>query len=139
MKSQRHLARIAAMQALFTILHRPGISITDSLQFVLTELPELSHSEFAKELVEGVLAYRTTIETTIQEYTLDKNMEKIDPITLSILFIGIFELMHSTNKQPPAVVINEAIELAKEYGKENAPPLINAILSKVKDSQIHAK
>lgn len=135
MASQRHIARIVAMQTIFSLLHRPGLSADDAFLFVLSEFPNnLQDPEFAKRLVKEALAHRTEIEEQLFAHSYDKHNEKIDPITLAILLVGAYELCYDEQKQAPAIIINEAVELAKEYGKETSSSLVNALLSKIKES-----
>ena len=135
MISQRHLSRIAAMQSIFSLLHKPQSDFLSEIQYISNELPEkLKSYDFSLELTEGAFAFREKTEELIKASTRDNDLEKIDPLTLSILLLAVFELQFSPNKQPAAVVINEAVELAKEFGKETAPSLVNALLSKIKDS-----
>lgn len=57
-------------------------------------------------------------------------LEKINKVDLSILRLAVYELM--IDKQtPPKVVIDEAIELAKEYGNETSPSFVNGALGKL--------
>jgi transcription antitermination factor NusB len=56
-------------------------------------------------------------------------IEKINKIDLAILRVSIHELMNE--KTPPKVVIDEAVELAKEYGSESSPGFVNGVLGSV--------
>ena len=64
------------------------------------------------------------------EVLLDRALEEVDPIELAILRIGTFELMHRIDI-PLGVVINEAIELAKEFGGTDGHKYVNSILDKL--------
>jgi N utilization substance protein B len=57
-------------------------------------------------------------------------IEKINKIDLSILRLAIYELVIE-KKEPPKVIIDEAIELAKEYGGETSPAFVNGALGKI--------
>jgi transcription antitermination factor NusB len=133
MHSQRHLSRIVAMQTIFSVLSRSTeIDIEKNLVYIANQLPsKLNSLQFAQELTQGVFDNKKEIEETIKKSTNDKSLEKIDLLTLSILFLGTYELCFSKNKQATPVVINEAIELAKSFAKDSAPSLINAVLSKI--------
>lgn len=56
-------------------------------------------------------------------------LKKLNRIDLAILRLASFELLHS--ETPPKVVIDEAVELAKEYGGENSPSFINGVLGNI--------
>lgn len=70
---------------------------------------------------------------------LDKNIQfaapefpidKINKIDLAILRLAIYELLVA-KKEPPKVIIDEAIELAKEYGGDSSPAFVNGALGKI--------
>lgn len=57
-------------------------------------------------------------------------IEKIAKIDVAILKLAVFELVIE-KKQPPKVIIDEAIELAKEFGGETSPAFINGVLGTI--------
>lgn len=57
-------------------------------------------------------------------------IEKINRIDLAILRLAVWELFYK-RKTPPKVAIDEAIELAKEFGAENSPSFINGVLGTI--------
>ena len=59
-------------------------------------------------------------------------IEKIAKVDLSILRLAVFELIIE-KRQPPKVIINEAIELAKDLSGEKSPAFVNAVLGKIYD------
>ena len=61
---------------------------------------------------------------------LDRAVSDVDPIELAILRIGAYELMHRIDI-PLRVVINEAIELAKEFGGTDGHKYVNSVLDKL--------
>ncbi|MFA5842215.1 MAG: transcription antitermination factor NusB [Candidatus Gracilibacteria bacterium] len=130
MPSHRHLSRIAVVQTLFAWEFRGGDPEV-ILQYVLTQFyPELTEVEFVKETLKGVLARREEIKTLITETAPEWSFEKIAPLDRVILEIGVYELIAETDV-PPIVAINEAIEMAKQFGNTNAPKFINGVLSTV--------
>ena len=64
------------------------------------------------------------------EVLLDRAVSDVDPIELAILRIGTYELMHRIDV-PLRVVINEAIELAKEFGGTDGHKYVNSVLDKL--------
>lgn len=71
-----------------------------------------------------------TIDALIREAAPERPLNDINKIDLAILRLSIFELSES-RKVPPKVVIDEAIELGKEFGGDSAPAFINGVLGKV--------
>ena len=70
---------------------------------------------------------RSTIDEYIAKAAPEYPIEKINKIDLAILRLAIFELMIE-KKEPENVIIDEAIELAKEFGGEASPAFINGAL-----------
>jgi len=92
---------------------------------------------YAQELVEGVVAQWDAINRLIQENAAHWRLERMSVIDRNIMRIAIFELCFREDV-PANVAINEAIEVAKRFSTDDAPPFINGILDAVKkklDSQ----
>lgn len=83
-------------------------------------------SNDAKEIIEKKELIDDKIKISAPEFPIDK----INKVDLAILRLAIYELLIS-KKEPPKVVVDEAIELAKEYGGENSPAFINGALGQV--------
>ncbi len=129
MPSRRRLARVAAMQAVFEIQVRQ----TEAEVSLEKNIAELGGNEavdiaFARSLLAGVQKESDTIRAAIQAHAPQWPIERMDSITRSILLIGAFELL-CTKDAPPAVVMNEAIEVAKEYGTEESAKFVNGVLN----------
>lgn len=108
-KDPRHKKRQEIIKLLFaeTYIHQPNLNIT------------------VKKIIEQKKKIDSLIEKAAPEWPLNK-LNKID---LSILRLAIYEL--KKGETPPKVVIDESIELAKEFGSENSPSFINGVLGTV--------
>lgn len=131
--SNRHLARSIAMQALFEWDFReqpvdvlPLIIDRDLKEFG----PGLDETEFAKKIIEDVHKNLTAIDKLIVEYAPQWPIEQITVIDRNILRIGIYELKFN-DAVPPKVAINEAIELAKNFGGPASGRFINGVLGAI--------
>ena len=84
---------------------------------------------FGKEIKESmdILKKQAEIDKFIQTAAPDFPIEKINKVDLAILRLAVFELTIE-KIEPPRVIIDEAIELAKEYGGEKSPNFINGAL-----------
>jgi transcription antitermination protein NusB len=80
----------------------------------------------AKEVME----HRQFIDQNISEAAPEYPIDKINRTDLAILRLATYELLIA-KKEPPKVVLDEAIELAKEYGGENSPAFVNGALGKI--------
>lgn len=92
------------------------------------ELPPEAR-EFAHTLLSGVLAKKDKIDPLIDARAHGWGLDRLPVVDRNILRLGLYELLFTDT--PPEVVINEAVELAKAYGTERAPAVINAILDRV--------
>jgi N utilization substance protein B len=86
-------------------------------------------TEYLEELLLTIPRKQQEIDKAFQPY-IDRPIEEIDPIELSILRLATYELLHRIDV-PYRVVINEAIELAKSFGAEAGHRYVNGILDKV--------
>ena len=123
----RHLERVKRMQALFAYASRQhALSITQSQN-------ELSNDKvndaIPDPLIEEILPKLREIDQTIHTYAPEWPVETMNELDLSVLRLGIFELLHT--QVPPKVALNEAIEIAKIYGSDNSPKLVNGVLSAI--------
>ena len=92
--------------------------------------PGLDETEFAKKIIEDVQKNKKGIDELISQYAPQWPIEQITIIDRNILRIGIYELKFN-NEVPPKVAINEAIEIAKNYGGPNSGKFINGVLGTV--------
>lgn len=83
----------------------------------------------APATIAPIVAVLDEIDATIAEIAPERPLREIAKVDLAILRLSVFELSHS--KIPKKVVINEAIELAKEFGAENSAKFINGALSQL--------
>lgn len=77
-----------------------------------------------------VIKILAKIDSMIEEAAPQFPIEKIAKIDVAILRLAIFELVFE-KKEPAKVIIDEAIELAKEFGGEGSPPFINGVLATI--------
>ena len=82
-----------------------------------------------REKVNAILEQQEIIDNMIREKSIGWSLERIGKVELTILRLGIYEVMMDEDV-PESVAINEAVELAKKFGPEDAPGFINGILAK---------
>lgn len=83
-------------------------------------------SEFTDKLVEGVLANEDDLDGKLSNHLNDWRIDRIYPVERVLLRMGTFEILRTETSK--AVVINEAVELAKTYGDEGTGSFVNGIL-----------
>jgi len=89
-----------------------------------------------KEKTREILKLTPEIDKLIEKAAPEFSLGGINKIDLAILRLAVFELLWE-KKQPPAVIIDEAVELAKEFGSQSSPKFINGALGAVLKKATH--
>ena len=137
--SNRHLSRSIVLQTLFewdvnseekndnapspeTILERNIAEFTT----------DAKDKPFMERLLKGVLAKQADLDAVITKAAPEWPLDKIARVDRNILRIGLYELLFSDRKEVPAkVAINEAIELAKNFGGDSSGGFVNGVIGGV--------
>lgn len=85
--------------------------------------------EFAEELVSGVMAHRDEIDSKIGGYLENWSLQRIGNVDRNVLRLAFYELFFS-DATPPAIIINEAIDIAKYFSTVDSGRFVNGILDK---------
>ncbi|HEX78584.1 MAG TPA: transcription antitermination factor NusB [Dehalococcoidia bacterium] len=130
MAGARRKARALVLQGLYEI-----DSARRNPEEVLTRLLSnkrlsVDNATFIRELVEGVIRNRDELDMNIKRFAPAWPIEQLSLLDRNILRLAIFELLLN-NRAPVKVVINEAVELAKNFGSENSARFVNGVLSSV--------
>jgi N utilization substance protein B len=123
----RHRARVSALQALFEIdcaSRNPIVVIERRLQEI--PLPEAG-ADFAKELVQGVSEHQEELDALVGRYAPEWPVDQIAIIDRNILRMAIYEIL-MCDDTPVKVAINEAVDLAKEFGSDSSGRFVNGVL-----------
>jgi len=130
MAGLRRKARIAALQALYELdCTRHKVEET-SARLRARETLAQEALGFSEELVKGVLQHKSELDALIERLAPAFPVEQMPVIDRNILRLAIFEILFS-KATPLKVAINEAIELAKDFGSDSSPRLINGILGSI--------
>jgi len=94
--------------------------------------PGLEEKGFAFELIEGVISKLAGLDKIIAKAAPQWPIDQISIVDRNILRIGLYELLYEDRKAvPPKVAINEAIELAKNFGGESSGKFVNGVLGTI--------
>jgi len=85
---------------------------------------------FADQLLQGVATHQKEIDRIIERYTKNWSTERMAIVDRNILRFSIYEILY-LDEIPSSVTLNEAIEIAKDYGNENSGAFINGILDQI--------
>ena len=128
-KSSRTRAREFAVQALYQFLvGRNDQASVDEFTRNLVGFNKCDQA-FFNTLLTGCIAHQTALLALITP-ALDRKLAEVSPIELSVLLIGAFELAH-LSEIPWKVVINEEVELAKEFGGSDGHKYVNGVLNRM--------
>ncbi len=134
MASNRHLGRIVALQTLFEYEFRVGsddktVDIEEILGRNLARYESaIDDKKFVEELVNGVIKGQDDLDSKIGPIAPEWPVDQIARIDRNVIRIGLYELLHRSDKVPPKVAINEAVELAKAFGSDNSSKFVNGVL-----------
>ncbi|MEK7495991.1 MAG: transcription antitermination factor NusB [Patescibacteria group bacterium] len=130
----RHLARSIVLQSLYEWdFYNRQIDLTKIIERNLKEFgPGMDEPEFVWRIVKGVIENFENLNKIIEKAAPEWPINQISIIDRNVLRIGLYELLFADrNEVPPKVAINEAIELAKNYGGPNSGRFINGVLGTV--------
>src|SRR3989304_9876277 len=94
--------------------------------------PGFDEPEFVTKLINGVVSHMAEIDKIIEKAAPEWPLQQIAIIDRNALRVGLYELLFADKAEvPPKVAINEAIEIAKNYGGPNSGKFINGVLGTV--------
>lgn len=128
---KRRKGRTLALMILYELEFRPGDAEQVLKEFWQNHptLPEVQ--AFADGLVRGTLDHATEIDRLIVANAAHWSLARIAPVERNILRLAAHELLHR-HDIPEKVAINEAIELAKQYGSQESGAFVNGILDQIR-------
>lgn len=114
----RHQKRIRLMQQLFAQTFIGG-----------GEQDEAEQTKEDLETIEKILPELTAIDEQIKQHAPERPLADINQVDLAVLRLIVWEAQHK--ETPKRVLIDEAVELAKEFGSESSPRFVNGVLGKL--------
>ena len=130
MTANRRKARVITLQSLYeadAAGHPPAETLA---RLVAAAGLASGTAAFADRLVRGVVEHQRKIDGLIVRAAPLRPLDEIASIDRNVLRLAIYELLFD-NKAPVAVVINEAVELARSFGSDGSPRFINGVLGTV--------
>lgn len=133
--ASRHLARSIVLQSLYEwdFLGRDNSKLAGILERNIEEFgPGFEELVFVQNLTEGTIKNLSQIDQIIEKCAPEWPINQVSAIDRNVLRIGIYELLYGDREEvPPKVAINEAIELAKNFGGESSGKFINGVLGTI--------
>lgn len=126
----RHLSRMVAMQTIYEWDFRQSENLASITDRNINEYKDDVDDDYVRYTVNGISEKKDILDAEIVKAAPEWPIDQISLIDKSILRVSIFELLYSPN-MPSKVAINEAVELAKQFGGENSSKFINGVLGTV--------
>lgn len=140
MKS-RHRAREIALQILYQYdlsLHSSGQAAPDGQKLISDLRYHFDHfavpeglREFAGQLVAGTLNEMKSLDELLEKHASNWKVARMSSVDRSLLRMAAYEMLHFPDIHS-SIIIDEAIELAKQFGTSETPSFINGILDSIK-------
>lgn len=126
----RKVSRSQAFQTLFQLeMENSDLSIEEAIGFIKDDYPDLDF-DFIYWLVNGVKDHEQVLDKEISQHLKGWTVHRLLKSDRIILRMATFEILNSDT--PSKVVINEAVELTKQYSDDNHYRFVNGILSHIK-------
>lgn len=133
----RRRGRILALQALYS-WDVGNVPEEDLLTFSWVEPEKLEKTgedglTFARLLISGTIEHIDIIDTYIKKHLATWDFNRISKVDLAILRISIYPLLYQKDIHP-TIIIDEAIDISKEFGSDESFKFINAVLDNIRKS-----
>ncbi len=128
------MGRRASRETAMKLLYQMEIQKSDKSEQIEMALEDESFTEkdkkYIRSIIDGVNEKVAIIDSIIEKNSMGWKINRVSKIDLSILRIGIYEILYREDI-PFSVSVNEAVELAKKYSNDDAGSFVNGLLAKV--------
>ncbi|MFB7286211.1 transcription antitermination factor NusB [Actinacidiphila glaucinigra] len=131
----RNKARKRAFQILFEAEQRgvaPTTAMADWIRLARTDDRQPPVSEYTMQLVEGYAQRARRIDELLSKHAVGWTLDRMPVTDRNILRLGAYELIWEDDV-PDAVVLDEAVQLAKEFSTDESPSFVNGLLARLKE------
>lgn len=135
----RRKGRILAFQALYS-WDLGNVDIDNVLDFAWVEKETLERMgeeslSFTKLLVSGTIEHIEEIDSVIKSHLTNWDFDRLNKVDLAILRISVYPLLFQKDIHS-SIIIDEAIDISKEFGSDDSFKFINAVLDSIRKSQV---
>ena|SRR5437764_9090079 len=126
-------ARRKARKRAIDVLYEADIRSVDPVTMLADRVgaPDLPPvNDYTVTLVEGVNTHRTRIDELLAEHSEGWSVQRMPSVDRAVLRLGLYELLWESDV-PDAVVIDEAVELAKTLSTDDSPRFVNGVLGRI--------
>src|SRR5262245_37215198 len=129
--TRRSRAREVALQMLFQRDHNPKVERAACEEFARERLREQPLQEFCLTLYDGVLEHLEEIDRRLTAAADNWRLPRMATVDRNVLRLGAFELLFGKDT-PTGVAFDEAIEVARRYGRADSAGLVNGVLDRLR-------
>ena len=134
----RRKGRILAFQALYS-WDLGNVDISNVLDFAWVEKETLERMgdeslSFTRLLVSGTIEHIEEIDSEIKSHLTNWDFDRLNKVDLAILRISVYPLLFQKDIHS-SIIIDEAIDISKEFGSDDSFKFINAVLDSIRKSQ----
>lgn len=106
--------------------------IPEQLRLFMDELDNADDNDraYIEHKVEDILAHLPEIDETINSSATNWKTSRMAKVELTLIRVAVYEIKYEEDV-PTGVAINEAVELAKEYGEDNSSSFVNGVLARI--------
>ncbi|MFC4032070.1 transcription antitermination factor NusB [Streptomyces polygonati] len=129
----RNKARTRAFQIMFEAEQRgaaPTSVMADWIRLARTDDRQPPVTEYTRQLVEGYEAHASRIDELLAGHSVGWTLDRMPVVDRSLLRLGAYELLWEDDV-PDAVVLDEAVQLAKEFSTDDSPSFVNGLLGRL--------
>lgn len=132
------LTRSELREKIMTILYQINIYRKDKIDYdveLVIKENDISDNTFVKDIVNGVLNHEKELDTLINKYLKDWQIERLGNIDQAIFRMSTYELIYTDT--PKIVSINEGIILSKKFSDTSVTKMLNAVLDNILDNEVN--
>jgi N utilization substance protein B len=137
----RHEQREQLFKLLFRVSYHPAKDMPEQVKMFFEDMPEAEDQpegedglysekdcQYIQQKYEAIVGKLTEIDRLINDKIQGWDTKRIGKVELTILRLAVYEMLYD-DQVPTGVAINEAVEIAKKYGQDNAGSFINSVLA----------
>ena len=130
-------ARSKARKRAVDVLYEADLRGSDPLSLLRERVADANPPvpDHAVRLVEGAVEHRARIDELIDRHARGWSLERLPDVDRAILRMAVFELLWAEDV-PDAVVIDEAVELARMLSTDDSPAYVNGVLGAILDAEV---
>ena len=135
----RRKGRILAFQALYS-WDLGNVDVDNVLDFSWVEKETLGRMgeeslTFTRLLISGTIEHIEEIDSVIKSHLTNWDFDRLNKVDLAILRISVYPLLFQKDIHS-SIIIDEAIDISKEFGSDDSFKFINAVLDSIRKSQV---